>query len=140
MKTLTRSQAIADLRRKLLQLVDERSSLCLVAARRGLFCNGFGRWDEEELEQRFPGTVRRGPGSTRADVEKQANRQQLRLQDVGAGRLPCDLTPDRRSLLCAGWDEFYESELAQFYRELCGEDVRVVPDELLEGADRQPGF
>jgi hypothetical protein len=43
MRTISRSQAICDLRRKLLELVDQERSLCLVAARRGIFCNGFGR-------------------------------------------------------------------------------------------------
>jgi hypothetical protein len=64
----------------------------------------------------------------------------LGLQDLRAGRLPCDVEPGERSLLCAGWDEFYEGELAQFHREMLGEDVRVVPDHLLESArDRSEG-
>lgn len=129
-KTITRSQAIEDLRRELLKLVDEDSSLCLVAARRGVFCNGLRRWSMEELEQRLPCSLHHDPEPARAEVERQANRWLLELQDIRAGRLPCDIERGRRSLLCAGWDEFYESELAQYYLEMCGEEVRIVPDNL----------
>ncbi len=128
MKTITRSHAIADLRRELLKLVDEENSLCRVAARRGIFCTGFGRWSQEELQRRLPWVLRREPPGTRAEVERQANRWQLGGQDLRAGKLPCDTRSDCRSTLCAGWEEFYESELAHFYLETCGEEVRVVPD------------
>jgi len=128
MRTIPRSQAIENLRRELLKLVDEESSLCLVAARRGIFCKGFGQWPREELERRFPWILRREPEGTRADVERQANRWQLGRQDPRRGQLPCDVVSDHRSFPCGGWDEFYESELATFHRELCGESVRVVPD------------
>lgn len=130
MRTISRSQAIADLRRELLKLVDEEHSLCLVAARRGIFCNGLGRWDTEELAARLPWPVE-GAVPERAEVERQANRWLSAVQDLRAGRLPCDQTPGR-SPLCAGWEEFYEGELARFHLELVGEEVRVVPDALLE--------
>ena len=136
MKTITRSQAIEDLRRELLKLVDERNSLCLVAARRGIFCGGFGRWGKEELERRIPALLSCEPERTRAEVERRANRWLLGLQDPG--KLPCDVDHGGRSPLCAGWDEFYESELAHFHREMYGEEVRVVPDELLEPSSIRP--
>lgn len=132
MRTLTRSHAIADLRRELLKLVDEENSLCRVAARRGIFCQGFARWSHEELAQRLPWILRREPVGTRAELERQANHWQLASQDLHTKRLPCDTKASCRSTLCAGWDEFYESELAHFYLETCGEDVRVVPDGLDE--------
>jgi hypothetical protein len=134
MRTITRSQAIAALRRQLLKLVDERESLCQVAARRGIFCTGLGRWSTEDLARRVPERFARGPEPTRAEVERLANRWLLESQDVRSGRLPCDAECGSRSPLCAGWDEFYESELSFFHRELCGEEVRVVPDDLLDPA------
>ncbi len=137
MKILTRSQAIADLRRELLRLVDENTSLCRVAARRGLFCNGFGRWSRAELELRFPWLLAPATGS-RAELERRADRWQLASQDWRAGRLPCDLGMKGRASPCSGWDEFYESELAQFHRELVGEDVRVVPDWLARFQGSRP--
>ncbi len=138
MKTIARSQAIEALRGELLKLVSEGRSLCLVAARRGLFCGGFARWSDEELAQRIPDGPQAGPGDTRAELERQANRWQLGLQDARTGRLPCDGDGACHSRLCAGWDEFYEGELAGFYREMCGEEVRVVPDELFEPAPFRP--
>jgi len=135
MKTISRSQAISDLRHQLLKLVDREHSLCQVAARRGLFCNGFGRWSKEELERRIPGCSKGEPEPTRAEIEREANRRMLPLQDVRAGKLPCD----DGTILCAGWDEFYESELARFHREMLGESVRVVPDEILESPDWPSG-
>jgi hypothetical protein len=132
MRTITRSQAIQDLRRELLKLVDQENSLCQVAARRGLFCNGFGRWSTEELQRDVDAFSTGEPEPTRAEVERQANLRMLALQDVRAGRLPCDVGPGCRSPFCAGWDEFYEGELARFHREMLGADVRVVPDNLPE--------
>lgn len=130
MRTLTRTEAIADLRRELLKLVDRERSLCLVAARRGIFCNGFARWSESELAQRFPWISSREPWCTREELEGHANRWQLATQDVPAHRLPCDLEGGSSSLPCAGWGEFRESDLQQIYLEMCGEDVRVLPDTL----------
>lgn len=128
MRTISRSQAIADLRRELLKLVDEEHSLCLVAARRGIFCNGFGRFETVDLAERLPGSV--PPATERVEIERRANAWLSELQDLRAGRLPCD--HEGRSSLCAGWEEFFEAELARFYLEMLGEEVRVVPDSLLE--------
>jgi len=133
MRTITRSHAIGDLRRELLELVDAEHSLCLVASRRGIFCGGFGRWNDDELEQRLPWILHREPACTRAAAERQANRWMLGSQDARAGELPCDA--GRRTSLCAGWDEFYEGELARYYLETCGEKVRVVPDGFAEAED-----
>lgn len=138
MKIISRSQAIEDLRRELVKLVTEGRSLCMVAARRGLFCTGFDRWSDAELARHCSGELQPGPGVTRAEMERQADLWQLGLQNTRTGRLPCDAGGVIRSRLCAGWDEFYERELAGFYREMCGEDVRVVPDELLEPAPFRP--
>lgn len=130
MQTILRSQAIADLRRELLKLVDAERSLCLVAERRGIFCNGLGRFSKQELEERLAKILHVEAGCTRAQLEGRVDRLQFGLQDLPAGKLPCDVDGGCRSLVCAGWDEFYEIELAQFYLEMCGEEVRVVPDDL----------
>jgi len=130
MRTLTRSQVIEDLRVELLKLVDDEHSLCLVAARRGLFCNGFGRWERGELERRFPWILEREPRPTTDEIACQANHWQLGAQDVRAGRLPCDVEGGPSTLPCSGWNEFYEADLARFYLEMRGEEVRVVPDGL----------
>jgi hypothetical protein len=129
MRTLSRTQAIAELRTELLKLVDADHSLCAVAARRGLFCNGLGRFDTAELQKCLPGAGSSEPAAERAAVEREVNQWLASLQDVSTERLPCD--HPGRSSLCAGWEEFFEAELARFYLEMLGEEVRVVPDSLL---------
>jgi hypothetical protein len=130
MRTLSRTQAIAELRTEFLKLVDAGHSLCAVAARRGLFCNGLGRFDAAELEKRLPGSKAGEPARDRATIEREANQWLASLQDVPSGRLPCD--HPGRAAMCAGWEEFFEPELARFYLEMLGEEVRVLPDALVE--------
>jgi hypothetical protein len=126
MRTIPRTQAIADLREVLLRMVDRDNSLCRVASWRGLFCHGFAQWSRAELEQRFP-ELQRQPALARGHLELQANRCQLGRQDVLRGKLPCDVAEGEHAP-CHGWAEFDEGELARFHRELCGEAVAVVPD------------
>jgi hypothetical protein len=121
-RVLFRSQAIDELRREFLKLVDDEHSLCLVAERRGIFCNGFARFERSELEKRFP-DLARDPTASESELHERANAVQLSLQDLKAGRLPCDV----KSACCAGWSELTDSQLAQLHRETFGEDVEVVP-------------
>lgn len=127
MRTITREQAVAELRRTLMGMVDQQNSLCRVAAWRKIFCRGFSQWTQSELEQRFPGIPRGAGELERGHQELLANRAQLRRQDIHAGKLPCDLEPEERARSgCAGWDEFDDADLARFHREVCGEDVWIA--------------
>ena len=130
MKTITRTQAIQGLRRELGKLVDEDHSLCLVATRRGLFCGGFERWSDEELRQRLPREWQSNGAKTRAELLRLANRWMLGLRELHAGSLPCDPEADSRcrSPFCFGWAQFSDNEIGQFHQEMCGEEIRVVPD------------
>ncbi len=133
MKTITRSQAIDDLREVLRTLVDDETSLCAAASQCGVFCRGFSRWSLAELRERYPWIAERHPKLDRAGFEELANRWQLCRQGIRSGRLPCDVAPSHvASAPCAGWEQFYEAELGRFHAELCGECVRVVPDWLAE--------
>lgn len=130
MKTLTRTQAIADIRARLLQLVDEDHSVCEVATRLGIFCGGFAQWSFLELKKRYPWIVKSRPHITRDELEDLANRWQLARQTVFDQPTACDLQLiDEGHHTCHGWNEFTDEELAGFHGSLCGEDVRVVPDE-----------
>lgn len=131
MKTITRTQAIHDLRAALRPLVDHETSLCAAVARRRIFCRGFDQWSLAELRERYPWLAERHPDADRETFLELANHWQCCRQGVEHGRLPCDVAPRHRgSSPCAGWEDFYEAELARFHGELCGEAVRVVPDEL----------
>lgn len=129
MKVLTRDEAIGDIREALLGLVDEKNSVCKVAGELGLFCGGFAQWSDDELKERFPWIVRQHPDISRGELEVLANRWCLTRQSQEHGRVPCDLlarAPERKP--CAGWQEWYEAEIARFHHELFGENVRVVPN------------
>ena len=131
MKQISRIQAIEDIRSALWTLVDDDTSLCKAVADRGVFCRGFSQWSFDELKQCFSGHVRNPPDIDREELERFANLWQRARQHRPSGRLPCDVPLSMlRITPCAGWDEFYENDLASFHQELCGEEVQVVPDEL----------
>ena len=131
MRTITRTQAIVELRAALRTLVDRETSPCTAVARRGVFCRGFSRWSLAELRERYPWIAERHPHADRDAFVQLANHWECQRRGVEQGRLPCDVaTHHRGSSPCAGWEEFYEAELARFHAELCGEPVRVVPEDL----------
>lgn len=139
MRTITRTQAIVELRGALRPLVEPRTSLCAAVGRRGVFCRGHAQWNLAELRERYPWIAERHPEADREAFLELANRWECGRRGVEQGRLPCDVAPRRRGTApCAGWEEFYEPELARFHEELCGEPVRVVP-EGLEGLLDDPG-
>jgi len=130
MKTLSRSQAIHDIRSNLMTLVDEEHSMCEVAARLHIFCGGFAQWTFRELKQRYPTIVRSRPRITRKQLEELANRWQLARQTVRGTDIACDTQMQEREGLqvCCGWNEFTDEQLALFYAQILGEELSVVSD------------
>jgi hypothetical protein len=126
MKHLSRAQLVEALRAKLLERTDEDTCLCLAAARLGIYCRGFSQWTFGELKHRYGWIARNRPGVTRAELEDLANRWQLARQRVLGTEVACD-TQAMEHQTCEGWDGFDDEQLAGFYRELCGEEVEVVP-------------
>jgi hypothetical protein len=130
MKEISRHQAIENIRSALWELMDGEDSVCKAVTDRAVFCGGFSQWSFEELKQRFSWYVRYKPGIDRARLERFANTWQRSRQHRPSGRLSCDVPLGRlRNSPCAGWEEFYEADLARFHHELCGEEVQVVPYE-----------
>jgi hypothetical protein len=135
MRTLTRNQAIAELRARLLQLVDDEHSVCDVAARLHIFCGGFAQWTFGELKQRYPQIVRSRPRITPAELRELANRWQLARQFARGTELSCDTQLDEKTWrTCHGWNEFSDEKLAGFHAALCNEDVEIVPDSAVDAA------
>jgi hypothetical protein len=130
MKTLSRSQAIHDIRAGLLSLVDEEHSMCEVAARLHIFCGGFAQWTFGELKQHYPTIVRSRPHITRKQLEELANRWQLARQTARGTELACDTQMNEPEGLrvCHGWNDFTDEELATFYAQILGQEVSVTPD------------
>jgi hypothetical protein len=127
MRTIKRDDAIQDIRREVLKLVDDDHSICAVSSRLGIFCRGFSQFSDEELFRRFSWIAKRRDVKTRPALEVFANRWQLARQLVLNKELACDVQlADRDG--CDGWDSFTNVKLGQFHKELCGEEVEVVDD------------
>ena len=134
MKTLTRTQAIALLRTRCLELVDEEHSLCEVASRRHSLCGGFSQWKTGELRKRFDWIVRKRPGIRRRELEDVANRWQLARQFALDEPLACDAQArENHHPICGGWDGFSDEDLARFCAESTGEPHHVVADPVPPG-------
>ena len=81
-ETIAREDAVNLLRAELLKLVDDESSICKVAAEKGIFCKGFQRYSDFELRKRYRWIARKDRRYTREEIEDLANRWQLARQDV----------------------------------------------------------
>jgi len=137
MMPVTRSEAIFGIRRAILELVDDDHSMCDVAAKMGIMCNGFRRLSDADLEARYGWLSQRQGKTGRAAVESLANRWQLARQFVSDTSLSCDVQT-REHDTCLGWDGFSNEELASYYKTLCGEEIFVVPDTVPSSTGRTP--
>lgn len=124
MRTIPRTEAIRDIRREILQLVDDDHSMCQVAARLGIYCHGFRQFSDRELMERYEWLVRHRGETNREALEDLANRWQLARQLVRDEELSCDVQTVERDT-CLGWDGFPDERLEEFYRKLCNEEVRI---------------
>ena len=122
---MTREEAIARLREKLVSLTDEENCMCKVAAERGIFCTGFRQFTDKELRERYWWIVRKRPDITRAELETIANDWQLTQQDVRSLPVACDVQTKAHDT-CRGWNDFTNEQLGNYLKQLTGQDVRVV--------------
>lgn len=125
MRTLSRDEAIALIRTRLMRMTDEDHSMCRVAAEQGIFCSGFARLSDEQLRQRYSWLLRNHPDLNRQQLEDSANRWELARQVVNCTPLSCDAQHIEKDT-CQGWDGFDDAALARFYMELTGEEVVVA--------------
>ena len=129
MRRMTRDEAIEDIRAKLLTLVDDEHSMCQVASRLGFYCGGFSQYSTGELRKRYDWVVGNRPWVKRAELEDLANRWQLARQFVLGTLVSCDTqaSEHERHHTCEGWKGFTDERLAQFHRELLGEEIEIAP-------------
>jgi len=125
MKALTREKAIAAIRRKLLEIVDDEHSMCAIAAEKGIYCHGFAQYTDEQLKERYSWLMRNRPDLKREELEDLANKWQLARQIVHKVPLACDAQQCEHDT-CLGWDTFDNPTLARFYREILGHEIAVV--------------
>ena len=122
---IPRNDAIARLRRELLELTDEENSICKVAAEKGLFCRGFLRYSDAELRKRYDWIADRRPDLTREELEVIANDWQLAQQEVFELPIACDVQL-RVHDTCRGWNDFTNEQLAKFYGQITGQEIAIV--------------
>lgn len=129
LRTLTREEAIGDLRKAIESLQDDQHSICQIAAERNLFCRGFAQWSFSELRSRYPQITRSRPHISRQRLEELANRWQVARQWATEKPTACDVQQHERCFQqCRGWDEWSDADLEVFHTEMCGENVQIVPD------------
>jgi hypothetical protein len=124
-RTLSRQEAIDALRRALLARTDEHHSICEVAGRLGIFCNGHRRLDDRALFERYDWIVARQKPKDRPALEDLADRWQLARQTATGAELACDVQTEEQET-CLGWAEFDNETLAKHYLDLLHEAVFVT--------------
>ncbi|HYM60589.1 MAG TPA: hypothetical protein VEZ11_06830 [Thermoanaerobaculia bacterium] len=103
---------------------DDDTSICKLAAEKGVFCRGFHRFNDDELRKRYDWLVRRDPTMSREDLEDLGNRWQIARQEVEEADCSCDVQA-RVHDTCRGWDDFSNEELAGFFLEITGKKLNV---------------
>lgn len=124
-ETTTRADLIGRLRAELARCTDIETSICKAAAERGIFCNGFKRYTDDELRDRYWWIVRKNPSMTREELETVANDWQLAQQEVFEEPFACDVQ-QRVQDTCRGWGDFPNEKLSRFYFQLTGKEIKVV--------------
>jgi hypothetical protein len=121
---LSRPQAIARIRERLLLWTDDEHCACVAAGRLGAFCQGFRSLSDAELRSRFHWIARKRPGLSREELESLASLYHTARQQVAGATVCCDLET-RDHCACDGWNMFDNDALASFCRELTGSPVRI---------------
>ncbi|HSP34958.1 MAG TPA: hypothetical protein VLU46_11630, partial [Thermoanaerobaculia bacterium] len=106
---ITRDELIARLRGEFMAMTDVENSICKIAAERGFFCNGFNRYDDAELRQRYQWIVNKRPELTREELEEIANDWQLAQQEVHELPVACDVQRKVHDT-CRGWNDFTDEQ------------------------------
>ncbi len=123
-EAISRQELVERLRVLLRDFADQETSICKVAAQKGIFCRGFRRYGDGELRRKYSWIVRKRPELSRDDLEKIANDWQLAQQQVYDVGFACDVQT-RLHDTCGGWDDFSNGDLARFYVELTGREVTI---------------
>lgn len=123
-QNITRAEAIAQLRRSLMKFTDIENSVCKVAAEKGVFCNGFRRYDDAQLRSRYDWIVAKNPGMSRDELERIANDWQLAQQEVYDLPIACDVQ-EKLHDTCRGWGDFTDEQLARFYFQVTGQEIMI---------------
>jgi hypothetical protein len=123
-ESISRADAISLLRNALMRLAGSDTSICKVAAERGIFCRGFRRYDDAALREEYKWIDERRPGISREELEALGDRWQLARQEVHQLPTACDVQMHEHDT-CGGWDDFTADELSRFILEITKRRVAV---------------
>ena len=121
---LSRPEAIAMLRAKLVKLTDAEHCVCTVAQRLGLPCQGFASLPDKEFKQRFAWIAEKRPSASREEMNELANLYLLGRQEATGAAIACDVET-REHDLCGGWNSFDNETLEKFYGNVFGRPVKI---------------
>jgi hypothetical protein len=121
---LTRPQAVERIRAALLARAGDEECACGVAARTGVFCQGFQALTDVQFRARFDWIAAKRPKATRAEIEHLVSLYHLGRQEVRGAALCCDVET-REHCACDGWNRFDNEALEKFCLELTGRAVRI---------------
>jgi hypothetical protein len=121
---LTRPQAIERIRGALLARAGDEECACGVAARTGVFCQGFQALTDVQFRARFDWIAAKRPKATRAEIEHLVSLYHLGRQEVRGAALCCDVET-REHCACDGWNRFDNPALEKFCLELTERSVRI---------------
>jgi hypothetical protein len=124
-ETMSREELVGHLRGQLSKYTDIENSICKIAAERGIFCDGFKRYSDDELRRRYSWIADKRPGITREELEEIANDWQLAQQEVYELPFACDVQRKVHDT-CRGWNDFTNEQLAKFYYQLTGKEIQVT--------------
>ena len=125
-ESISRGDAISMLRSALVKMAGPDTSICKVAAERGIFCRGFRRFDDAALREEYKWIDERRPGLSREELEDIGDRWQLARQEVHQLPTACDVQMQEHDT-CGGWDDFTADELSRFIFEITKRRVAVTP-------------
>jgi hypothetical protein len=129
-EAISRPMAIARIRRILSAATDDEHCACVVAARYGVFCQGFSSLSDKEFHERFHWIVRKRPGASREELERLASLYHLGRQQVMGDCVCCDVET-RDHCGCDGWNGFDNRTLEKACLDLTGEPVHIVEGSAL---------
>ena len=121
---VTRLQAIDRIRKVLSALEDEDHCACAVAARYGVFCQGFRGMSDKDFRQRFYWIARPRPQASREELEELVSAYHLGRQQVAGATLCCDVET-RDHCACDGWNRFDNAALEAFCFQVTGQKIRI---------------
>jgi len=122
---ITRESLIGALRAELSRRANGEMSICMLAAKNGIFCKGFSRYSDAELRQRYGWIAKKYPAIPRDDLEEIADSWQLARQEVDGVATSCDVQQLEHDG-CNGWNDFSNEQLSQFLLDLTGHRLVVA--------------